>query len=41
MAEIKVDPFHELANLHGCFLPRKKGIAFILGGKYRYRSYSD
>nr|DAK83781.1 MAG TPA: hypothetical protein [Bacteriophage sp.] len=41
MAEIKVDPFHVLANREGFFLPRKNGIAFFLDGKYRYRSYSD
>lgn len=41
MAEIKVDPFHALADREGFFLPRKNGIAFFIDGKYRYRSYSD
>ena len=41
MAEIKVDPFHVLADREEYFLPRKNGIAFFIDGKYRYRSYSD
>lgn len=41
MNETKLDPFEELARPKAYFSPGKYGIPFILGGKYRYREYSN
>lgn len=37
----KVDRFDELARPKAYFSPGKYGVPFILGGRYRYREYSD